>query len=98
MIPPIAPFAPKIHGRLNFPVIVVFIAATLLFHPFTQTAPMKVRFLQQVHLGKQAYPLLTEQAYGSVPYNSPGLLPLGRGSICHHNALRPFQTRTEDCF
>ena len=46
MIPPIAPFAPQIHGRLNFPVIVVFIAATLLFHPSTQTAPMKVRFLQ----------------------------------------------------
>lgn len=65
---PIAPFAHKLHGRLNFLVIVVFVAATLycLFtHPFTQTAPMKVRFLQRVHLGEQSDSLLTEQVSNS---------------------------------
>ena len=65
---PISPFAHKMHGRFNFLVTVVFVAATLyclLTHPFTQTAPMKVRFLQQVHLGKQQVLPLTDQVSNS---------------------------------
>jgi hypothetical protein len=68
MILPIAPFAHKMHGRLNFLVIVIFVTATLYClwtHPFTQVAPMKVRFVQQVHLGKGAALPLTEQSSNS---------------------------------
>jgi hypothetical protein len=62
---PIAPYAHKVHGRLNFLIIVIFVATTLyclLTHPFTQVAPMKVRFVQNVHLGKRAVLPLTEQS------------------------------------
>jgi len=70
IILPIAPFAHKMHGKLNLLVVIIFAAVTLycLFtHPFTQVAPMKVRFVQHVELGtKSAHPL-TEQS------SSPGL-------------------------
>ena len=73
IILPIAPFAQKMHGRLNFLVIVIFAATTLYClwtHPFTQVAPMKVRFIQQVHLGARTTLPLTEQS------SIPGLVPL----------------------
>ena len=76
MILPIAPFAHKIHGRFNFLIIMVFVAVTLYClstHPFTQVAPMKVRFIQQVHLGKPAVLPLTEQSSNSEPTPIPGL-------------------------
>jgi len=75
IILPIAPFAHKMHGRLNFLVIVIF-ATTSLYclwaHPFTQVAPMKVRFVQQVHLGTRATLPLTEQFSNSRLTHLPG--------------------------
>ena len=62
---PLAPFAHKLHGRLNFLVIFIFIATTLYcFYtpPFTQLSPTKVRFVQQVHLGTRTDLPLTEQS------------------------------------
>ena len=76
IILPIAPFAHKMHGRLNFLIIVVFVAATLyclLTHPFTQVAPMKVRFVQQVHLGERSALPLTEQSSNSELTPTSGL-------------------------
>ena len=64
------------HGRLNFLVIVIFAATTiycLLSHPFTQVAPMKVRFVQQVHLGTRTTLPLTEQSSNSRPSHLSGL-------------------------
>jgi hypothetical protein len=78
IILPIAPFAHKMHGRFNFLVIVVFVAATLfcLFtHPFTQTAPIKVRFLQRVHLGKQHALPVTERTSNSALTAVPSFHP-----------------------
>lgn len=75
IILPVAPFAHKIHGRLNFLVIIIFIATTLycLFtHPFTQVAPTKVRFIQQVHLGTQSIHPLTEQSSNPGSVHTPG--------------------------
>jgi hypothetical protein len=57
-----------LHGRLNFLVIIIFVATTLycfFTHPFTQVAPTKVRFVQHVHLGTQAIHPLTEQSPAS---------------------------------
>ena len=73
---PIAPFAHKMHGRLNFLIIVIFAATTLYclwVHPFTQVAPMKVRFVQQVHLGTHTTLPLTEQSSNSRLTHLPGL-------------------------
>lgn len=64
------------HGRLNFLVIVIFVATTLYClstHPFTQVAPMKVRFIQNVHLGKQAALPLAEQSSDLRLTQVPGL-------------------------
>ena len=64
------------HGRFNFLVIVIFVAASLYClstHPFTQVTPMKVRFVQQVHLGKQAVLPLTEQSSNPELTPVPGL-------------------------
>ena len=75
IILPLTAFARKMHGRLTLLVIVIFVAATLyclLTHPFTQTAPMKVRFRQQVHLGKQQILPPTEQASNSGLTATPG--------------------------
>jgi len=74
IILPIAPFAHKMHGRLNFLVIAIFAATTLYClwaHPFTQIAPMKVRFVQQVHLGTRTARPLTEQPSNSRPTHPP---------------------------
>lgn len=63
VILPIAPFVHKVHGRLNFLVTVIFATTTLyclLAHPFTQVAPMKVRFVQKVHLGQRGVLPLAE--------------------------------------
>lgn len=76
MILPIAPFAQKMHGRLNFLVIVIFVATTLYClwtQPFTQVAPMKVRFVQQVRLGAPTAFPLTEQFSNSRSTPLPGL-------------------------
>ena len=73
---PIAPFAHKLHGRLNFLVIVIFVATTLyclFIHPFDQVAPMKVRFIQNVHLGKRSTVPLTEQSPNSELNHTAGL-------------------------
>ena len=75
IILPVAPFAHKIHGRFNFLVIVIFIATTLycfFTHPFTQVAPTKVRFIQQVHLGTQSIHPLTEQSSNPGLIHTPG--------------------------
>ena len=76
VILPIAPFAHKMHGRFNFLIVVIFVVATLycaLTHPFTQVASMKVRFVQQVHLGKRAFLPLTQQSSNSELTPVPGL-------------------------
>ena len=68
IILPIARFARKMHGRFNFLAIVALAAATLWClptHPDTQTAPIKVHFLQRVLLGKQLDPPPAEQASSS---------------------------------
>ena len=68
IILPITPFAHKMHGRLNFLVVAIFTATTLYCfwtHPFTQVAPMKVRFVQQVHLDTRVTLPLAEQSSSS---------------------------------
>jgi len=87
------------HGRLNFLVIVIFVAVTLYClgtHPFTQVAPMKARFVQQVHLGERSNLLLTERSPTRTG-SRPGLASQG-GYVGHHFNLRPCGIRAEGCF
>ena len=53
----------------------IFIVTTLyclLTHPFTQVAPIKVRFVQNVHLGKRTILPLTEQSSNLGLAHTPG--------------------------
>jgi hypothetical protein len=72
---PIAPFAHKMHGRLNFLLIVIFVATTLYClstHPFTQVTPMKVRFVQQIHLGPRSVLPVANQSSSSASTHITG--------------------------